>query len=436
MNDSPEKLTEPAVSSRATENSPGDPPQQTRDPPQQTRDPPQQTRDPPQQTRDLPPQTQDLLRTLNQDVLAPMKDAFVGKDQIIDLLGVCLVARENLFILGPPGTAKSALVQDLARRLDGGYFDYLLTRFTEPSEIFGPFDIRKLRDGELVTNTEGMLPQAAFVFLDELLNANSAILNSLLLVLNERVFRRGRETYQLPTLMVVAASNHLPEDDTLAALFDRFLLRVRCDNVAPEQLSQVLEAGWRRDVKPLSGSGTITLEGVAGLHHCLQQADFSGVGSEYVELVHRLRHAGVALSDRRAVKLQRLLAASALLCGRLAVNRTDLWVLQHIWDTQEQQDVLAAIVGDVLKKADPQERETSHPRSRGQDAPDPDQLCQDLDRISAKLSQTTVDSTEHSYLSDQIGLLASRCQWVRDDQQRTFLEAKVNHLLKQLGAEA
>src|SRR5436190_13769979 len=164
----------------------------------------------------------DLGRKLADDVLAPMKQAFVGKDEIIDLLGVCLVAGENLFLLGPPGTAKSALVHDLARRLEGQVFDYLLTRFTEPHELFGPFDIRKLREGDLVTNTEGMLPEASFVFLDELLNANSAILNSLLLVLNERLFRRGRETRRLPLLMAVGASNHLPQDDALGALFDRF----------------------------------------------------------------------------------------------------------------------------------------------------------------------------------------------------------------------
>src|SRR4029077_6981966 len=107
-----------------------------------------------------------------------MKGAFVGKDEIIDLLGVCLVGGENLFIMGPPGTAKSALVHSLSARLDGQRFDYLLTRFTEPNELFGPFDIRKLREGELLTNTEGMLPEAEVVFLDELLNANSAILNS------------------------------------------------------------------------------------------------------------------------------------------------------------------------------------------------------------------------------------------------------------------
>src|SRR3954470_22382509 len=195
---------------------------------------------------------------LTEEVLQPMKQAFVGKDEVIDLLGVCLVGGENLFILGPPGTAKSALVHELASRLEGRSFDYLLTRFTEPNELFGPFDLRKLREGELLTNTEGMLPEASLVFLDELLNANSAILNSLLLALNEKIFRRGKETRRLKALMFVGASNHLPEEDALRALFDRFLLRVQSANVAGEELPQVLEAGWKLN-QDLRGSSRSSL---------------------------------------------------------------------------------------------------------------------------------------------------------------------------------
>src|SRR3954463_7663886 len=197
-----------------------------------------------------------LARRLTTEVLGPLKSAFVGKDEIIDLLGVCLVGGENLFILGPPGTAKSAVVHDLSRRIKGHVFDYLLTRFTEPSEIFGPFDIRKLREGELITNTEGMLPEASLAFLDELLNANSAILNSLLGALNDRVFRRGRETRRLPMLMAVGASNRLPEEEALNALFDRFLMRVPCDNVPTARLGDVLDAGWRLDAAAANAPAT------------------------------------------------------------------------------------------------------------------------------------------------------------------------------------
>lgn len=384
-------------------------------------------------------QIDDLLQLgakLTSDVLNPMKEAFVGKDEIIDLLGICLVARENLFILGPPGTAKSALVQQLARRIEGKMFDYLLTRFSEPNEIFGPFDIRKLRDGELVTNTEGMLPEATFVFLDELLNANSAILNSLLLVLNERVFRRGRETRHLPTLMVVGASNCLPQDDALGALFDRFLLRVRSDNVNQEELSDVLAAGWKLDQSHASISSGIHVDEVRQLSSLLLQADLSAVRSEYVELVHRLRHAGIAVSDRRAVKLQRILAASAILCGRLHVNRTDMWVLKHIWDTEEQQDVLKSIIGDVLQRATDEEKAESHPRSQSADAPDPERLAEELDRIANKIAEGVMQATERSYVRDQLGLLASRCQWVADTQQRSFLQDRTNSLLDQIGEAA
>ncbi len=319
----------------------------------------------------------ELGRRLVGEVLLPMKSTFVGKDEIIDLMGVCLVAGENLFLHGPPGTAKSALVQDLARRIEGRVFDYLLTRFTEPNEIFGPFDIRKLRDGELVTNTEGMLPEATFVFLDELLNANSAILNSLLNVLNERVFRRGRETREVPALMFVGASNHLPEDDALGALFDRFLLRVRCDNVPHEQLADVLVAGWQLDLQQVPRGVAMHTDDVRQLQQVLPAVQLGAVRPAYVELVHRLRHAGIPLSDRRTVKLQRLMAASAVLSGRWHTDATDMWVLRYIWDTEEQQEVLAEIVQDFVNKSDASLQATAHPRSRGDDRPDPEKLARD-----------------------------------------------------------
>ena len=180
---------------------------------------------------------------LRRHVVDPLKRKFVGRDEVVDLIALAVVAGEHLFLYGPPGTAKSLLVRAFAAGVRCRYFEYLLTRFSEPNEVFGPVDLAKLREGVVATVTAGMLPDAEFAFLDELFNANSAILNNLLTVLNERVFRRGIETHRLPLVTAFAASNHLPEDDALQALFDRFLLRCPVPPLPREQLPALLAAG-------------------------------------------------------------------------------------------------------------------------------------------------------------------------------------------------
>jgi MoxR-like ATPase len=364
----------------------------------------------------------EITTRLAGEVLAPMKRAFVGKDEIIDLLGLCLIGGENLFILGPPGTAKSALVHQLAARMEGRTFDYLLTRFTEPNELFGPFDIRKLRDGELQTNTEGMLPEASLVFLDELLNANSAILNSLLVALNERLFRRGKETRPLAALMFVGASNHLPEDDALQALFDRFLLRVHCDNVPGERLPDVLMAGWRLAAHATAKSA-LHFEDLRVAQSALATVELGAVRQPFAELVHRIRHAGITVSDRRAVKLQRVIASSALLSGRTEARLSDLWVTRHIWDTEEQQEVLAGLVNQAMAKEEP--AADDHPRARPADGPDAESLARDLDAIAESMKAGALPDVEKAYLRDRLGVLEGRCQWVTDHAKREWLTQRL-----------
>ncbi len=367
----------------------------------------------------------DLATRLREEVLLPIKQRLIGKDEIIEVLGVALVAGENAFLLGPPGTGKSALVQELGQRLEGRTFDYLLTRFTEPSELFGPFDLRKLRDGDLVTNTEGMLPEADFVFLDELLNANSAILNSLLLALNERVFRRGRQTMPLPMLLTVGASNRLPEDDALAALFDRFLLRVVCDNVEDPRLGEVLSAGWNRE-QHATPTAALHVDDVRRLRQQVTQVDLSAILPAYQELVLRLRQAGLAVSDRRAVRLQRVIAASAVICGRLVAELSDLWIVRYIWDTPPQQETLIAHVdaieqqyADQLPAVGPE-----HPLAKVHRPPHPEQLQQQLDEIEAHLQ--VVDSRSAGL--DRLSLLAARIEWVSETEAREHLRRRVSQL--------
>lgn len=367
----------------------------------------------------------EITTRLAVEVLDPMKRDFVGKDEVIDLLGICLIGGENLFILGPPGTAKSALVHQLAARMEGRTFDYLLTRFTEPNELFGPFDIRKLREGELQTNTEGMLPEASLVFLDELLNANSAILNSLLIALNERVFRRGKETRPLAALMFVGASNHLPEDDALHALFDRFLLRVHCDNVPGERLPEVLTAGWKL-ASGRTAKSALHFDELQATQTALAGVEFAAVRPAFAELVHRIRHAGIPVSDRRAVKLQRVIAASALLSGRTEARLSDLWVVRHIWDTEEQQEVLASLVAQAIAKQPA--AAADHPRARSADGPDAESLARDLEAIAEAGKNGVPPDVEKAYLRDRLGILEGRCQWVKDVAKREWLLKRVGEL--------
>lgn len=369
--------------------------------------------------------TKNIAETL-QCVLDYIKTQFVGKDAIVDLLGVALVAQENAFLLGPPGTAKSALIRTLSNCIEeGNNFEYLLTRFTEPNEIFGPFDIRQLREGELVTNTTGMLPEAALVFLDEIFNANSAILNSLLTALNERVFRRGKEYRPLPTLLFVGASNQLPNEPALEALLDRFLLRIPCRYVPPEQLSMVLKAGWQLATQSHHHHPSITPSEIRALQETARRVDLNGIQGPWVELVHRLRNTGLALSDRRAVKVQHLIAASALLAGRMTAQRSDLWVVRYIWDTEEQIDVLAGII-DQLLEGEPKEQ--AHPQAFAQSLPNAEQLMKEVLDLEARWATPECSAEERHLIKDQLRHLQNRAQWVADTAHRNHLLTKIDDL--------
>lgn len=370
---------------------------------------------------------------LNQ-VLEYLKNTFVGKDEIIDLLGICLVARENAFLLGPPGTAKSAIVRALSQCIaDGNNFEYLLTRFTEPSEIFGPFDIRKLKEGELLTNTEGMMPEASLVFLDEIFNANSAILNSLLMALNERIFRRGRETRLLPALMFVGASNQLPQEETLNALLDRFLIRVNCNYVAPDQLEQVLIQGWKQQKNPIQDIPSITPNAIKDLQAMSKNIDLSPIRAQYVDLIHSLRNTGFSVSDRRAVKIQNLIAASALLAGRQEVITSDLWVMRNIWDTEEQIETLQAMIEGVIGK---EPIPDSHPQAFQNALPDAEVLMQEIISLTERWKQSAENWEEKNLIKDQLRFLQNRNNWLQSEEKRRYIQQNIDALWQKILAQS
>src|SRR5580658_4564217 len=188
-----------------------------------------------------------------------LEGRFLGKDEVIRLLLIATIAGEHAVLIGPPGTAKSALIRMYARLLQARYFEYLLTRFTEPNEIFGPVDIAAFREGRYQRRIEGMLPEAEIVFLDEVFKSNSAILNALLTLLNERRYTSGGQVLKAPLLSVFGASNEVPTDETLGAIFDRFLLRIRSDNLDAYHFQSLLEKGIENEVLGLTGAELVPL---------------------------------------------------------------------------------------------------------------------------------------------------------------------------------
>ena len=279
---------------------------------------------------------------------------FLGKDEIIRLLTIAVVAGEHIVLLGPPGTAKSALIRQLAELMQARYFEYLLTRFTEPNEIFGPVDIAAFREGTYRRNTTGMLPEAEIVFLDEVFKSNSAILNALLTLLNERKYTSGGQILKCPLISVFAASNEVPGDETLTAIFDRFLLRVRSDNLDAYHFSELLQRGIQQEIRQMTGERSqpvLSAKELADLGRSFgQRMSFTDAFlSSYKGLVFQIRAEGISLSDRRVVKMLKLFAASAFIDGRPTADASDFFVLKHIWNNEDQADILEGIVQPILE---------------------------------------------------------------------------------------
>lgn len=294
-----------------------------------------------------------------RDALSDATRGLVEREALAQMVALAGVAEEHVLVIGPPGTAKSDAVRRIAGAVNGRYFEYLLGRFTEPSEIFGPIDLRRLKEGVVETETEGMLPEAEFAFLDEIFRASTAILNTLLGILNERVFRRGHSVVRCPLRVCVGASNSLPEDDSLAAFADRFLVRVFVEPVPDPRLEELLEGGWNLEREKGGPSDRLVadrlvadLSDVETVSAAARAADLSRVRPHLAHAIRLLRGAGIVLSDRRVVKVQRLVASAAALAGRDRATDADLWPLVLAVPTREQQSLARETLREVLAQSE------------------------------------------------------------------------------------
>lgn len=289
----------------------------------------------------------------------------VDRRALVESVLLAAVAQEHVLVVGPPGTAKSQAVRQIADAVGDRYFEYLISKFTEPSEIFGTVDLAELRAGRVVVDTTDMLPEAQLAFLDEIFLGSSAILNTLLGILNERVYRRGHTVRSCPLRICVGASNELPADPTLAAFADRFLVRIFVERVADPFLEDLLTSGWESSRRLVPGDS----EPIGGILDVaasfVDQVDLAPARPLLAQAVRLLRRHGIDLSDRRIVRTQRLIAAAAVLDGRTLASPADLWPLVLAIPTHEDQVRAEEILHELLTEARNQvataaAEETSH----------------------------------------------------------------------------
>lgn len=296
------------------------------------------------------------LFTQLQNFRSALNAATLERSEVIDGLLSCLISKQNAFLLGAPGTGKSDLVRNICKGITGAnYFGYLLTPTTDPSEVFGPVAVTKLLNDEYERDTDGYLPSAHVAFLDELFRGSSAILNSLLTLLNERTFNNGKTTIITPLQSIVAATNSWPEEESLQAFSDRFLFRPTVHALKKPASKRILDQ-WALGLETRPAVGThLTLEQLGELQNEVNNVKISEEFlDKFTSVWELLTQRGIAISDRRRVQILKFLRAWAIVQGDDTVYPEHMHdsIVHIVYNNQEDQDTIREVLNQEIPTAD------------------------------------------------------------------------------------
>lgn len=298
-----------------------------------------------------------LLQPRITNIIQVISSGMHEREEIMAVALLGAFSGQNTFLFGPPGTAKSLISRRLACAFkEPSYFECLMNRFTEPSEVVGPVSVKALKEDKYTRKTEGYLPTADFAFLDEIWKSSPAILNTLLTIINEHIYRNGDEITQVPLKALIAASNETPQENQgLEALYDRFIIRMF---VPPIQLKQnfddLLSAKPNASSVEISSDLLITQEEWMTWQKELHSVQLS---KETMNIIHLIRNElsdksgelKVYVSDRRWQRAAMLMKASAYFCDRTETNHSDAMLLKYcLWTTPDNREDITNIVKSAV----------------------------------------------------------------------------------------
>ena len=300
--------------------------------------------------KSLTARTTKIIETLNEGIHE--------RDETIAVSFLAALSDQNIFLFGPPGTAKSLIARRLSHAFEtNSYFEYLMHRFSTPEEVFGPVSITELKKDNFLRKTEGFLPQADFAFLDEIWKSSPAILNTLLTITNEKLFRNGAKVEAAPLKALIAASNETPPPGQgLEALYDRFLVRLDVSPMKEKGNFELL-----LNAQPTCAKLEL-LDGLAIKHEEWEQwcKDIHAIklSQETLNVIHDIRltfeekgkELDVYVSDRRWQKAAIFLKAAAFFCERKETNLADTLLLRHcLWTTKENREEVVKVVENAVR---------------------------------------------------------------------------------------
>lgn len=291
-----------------------------------------------------------------QNFRGALNAAYLEREPIVDGLLATLISKQNAFLLGAPGTGKSDLVRSICGGItDARYFGYLLTPTSDPSEVFGPVAVSKLLNDEYTRDVSGYLPDAHIAFTDELFRGSSAILNSLLTLLNERTFNNGKENIKTPIQSIIAATNSWPDEESLQAFADRFLFRPTVLPLRkPTSKRRLDEWGLGIDERPTVGQA-LSLQELEQLQAAATQLKAS---EEFLDKFNSvwemLEQRGITISDRRRIQILKFLRAWAVVLGddELVPEHMHNSLIHIVYTTAEDQTVIKEVPEQEVPTAD------------------------------------------------------------------------------------